>query len=203
MFFSFDGIDGVGKTTQIELFAEWLNHRGLDVVVFRDPGGTKLSEMVRNILLQSSDDTQICNQAEMLLYMSARAQLVHEKIVPSLEAGKTVIADRYVLATLAYQGHGGLLSCEQIRAVGDVATQGRYPDLTFLLDLDPKTSDARRNREPDRVEQRGISYLQRVRDGFLAEAKAQANIVVIDANATVQDIQDEIQSIAEKMLEGG
>ena len=201
MFFSFDGIDGVGKTTQIELFAEWLGERGLDAVVFRDPGGTKLSEMVREILLQSSDDTPICNQAEMLLYMAARAQLVQQKILPSLAAGKTVIADRYVLATLAYQGHGGKLSSDEIRSVGDVATQGRYPDLTFVLDLDPQISDQRRKREPDRMEQRGLEYLQRVREGFLAEAKSHENIVIIDANDTVENVQSAIQSAAKKHLE--
>src|SRR3970040_2412778 len=107
MFFSFDGIDGVGKTTQMDLFCDWLRQGGHDVVTCRDPGRTPLGERIRDILLHGDAQTPIGRRSEMLLYMAARAQLVDQVIRPALEAGKVVIADRYLLANVAYQGHAG------------------------------------------------------------------------------------------------
>src|SRR5262245_41764155 len=128
MFFSFDGIDGVGKTTQMDLFCAWLRERGEEVVTCRDPGSTPLGEKVREILLHSGDDTPIARRSEMLLYMAARAQLVEEVIRPALAAGKTIVSDRYLLANLVYQGHAGGLDLESVRKVGLVAIDGVEPD---------------------------------------------------------------------------
>lgn len=199
MFFSFDGIDGAGKTTQIDRFAEWLVQRGHDVAVYRDPGGTELSERIRDILLDKSS-IAMSAEAEMMLYMAARTQLVRERIEPDLAAGKTVIVDRYVLATLAYQGHAGDVSLSAIRSIGDFATARHYPDLTFLLDVDPHLSQRRRTGEPDRMEQRGLEYLARVRQGFLEEAASQPTIVVIDANESVESVHRAICKAAEEAV---
>ncbi len=199
MFFSFDGIDGAGKTTQIERFAKWLTRRGHEVTVYRDPGSTELSERIRAILLDKTG-IPISAEAEMMLYMTARTQLLRESIMPDLANGKTVIVDRYVLATLAYQGHAGDVSLDAIRSVGDFATDGNYPVLTFVLDLDPKVSHARRDREPDRMEARGLEYLATVRQGFLIEAESNDSICVIDASQPIDDVEQAIRSAAESVL---
>src|SRR5258708_5597376 len=111
-FFSFDGVDGVGKSTQIDLFSQWLRQLGHDVVTCRDPGGTELGEAVRELLLQRHD-LNIGRMAEMLLYMASRAQLVEQVIQPALAAGKTVVSDRFLLANVVYQGHAGGLDPNQ------------------------------------------------------------------------------------------
>jgi dTMP kinase len=202
MFFCFDGIDGAGKTTQIKLFADWLTAQEREFVVFRDPGGTPLSERIRDLLLSRSN-IPIGIRAEMLLYMAARTQLVQEGILPAIEAGKIVITDRYTLATVAYQGYGGGLPVDQIRAVAAVATQNCSPDRTFLLDLDPIRGRDRRNLEPDRIEARGDDYLLRVRNGFLAEARLDPRISVIDAARPIQEVQQAVRQIATPMLHSG
>ena len=197
MFYSFDGIDGVGKTTQIEAFCLWLGDQGQDVVFCRDPGTTALGEQLREIVLNSNDQTTISPRSEMLIYMAARAQLVEEVIKPALSAGKTVVSDRFLLANIVYQGYAGGLSVEEVRTVGKVATAGISPDCTFLLDMDPAKALERLNRELDRVESRGDEYRNRLRAGFLAEAKVMGESVhVIDADREPKVIQSEIQAIA-------
>ena len=135
LFFSFDGIDGVGKSTQLRLFCEWLVQRGIDPVVCRDPGSTPLGEKIREILLNIDHRTAIGSRSETLLYMAARAQLVDEVIHPALTAGRTVVSDRYLLANIAYQGYAGGVDVEALRQVGSIATDRLLPDCTFLLDM--------------------------------------------------------------------
>ncbi|MAT71019.1 MAG: dTMP kinase [Planctomycetaceae bacterium] len=201
MFFSFDGIDGGGKSTQLELFGEWLRQRGVEPIVCRDPGSTPLGERVREILLDSGDETPIAARSEMLLYMAARAQLVEEVIRPALAAGRTVVSDRYLLANVVYQGHAGGLAVEAVRAVGAVATDGVTPDCTFLLDLDPAAAHGRLDRELDRMERRGDDYRQRLREGFLTEARHMgAGVHVIDAARTIDQVHAEITTIAARIL---
>ena len=134
MFFSFDGVDGVGKSTQIRLLAEALRERGREVVTCRDPGGTALGERLRDILL-NHHATPIHRRSEMLLFMASRAQLVEEVIRPALAEGKIVISDRYLLATVVYQAHAGGLSPDDVWRVGEVTVGGIMPKLTFLLDM--------------------------------------------------------------------
>ena len=122
-FFSFDGIDGVGKTTQIQLFSQWLQELGHEVVVCRDPGSTELGEKIRQLLLSRST-MALGVRSEMLLYMAARAQLVDEIIRPALQAERTVISDRFLLANMAYQGYAGGLGIEPLSRVGQIATDG-------------------------------------------------------------------------------
>ena len=199
MFFSFDGIDGVGKSTQMGLFVDWLQGRGLDVVTCRDPGGTELGEKLRQILLEKSD-TPICRRAEMLLYMASRAQLVEQLIKPALQDRKVVVSDRFLLANVVYQGHAGGLSIDDLWQVGDIAVDRVAPAQIFVLDMDVADAVKRMNREPDRMESQGTSYMEAVRQGFLAEADRRAEIVVIDAARAVESIQMDIQTAAETVL---
>ena len=201
MFISFDGIDGVGKSTQIRLFSEWLNDRGQPYVICRDPGSTPLGERIREILLHSDVNTPIGRRSEMLLYMAARAQLVDEVIQPALESGKVVVADRFLLANLVYQGHAGGLDVELIRRVGTIAIDGIQPDCTFLLDMSPEAAHRRLARSLDRMEKLGEDYRGRLRDGFLAEAaRSDKTIRVINADRSVEVIQSEIRSIATEVF---
>ena len=199
MFFSFDGIDGVGKSTQVALFVQWLHERGAEVVQCRDPGSTPLGEAIRKILLNHGE-ARVDQHAEMLLYMAARAQMVAELIKPALTAGKTVVCDRYLLANIAYQAYGAGLPVDEVKAVGKVAIQGIKPDVTFVLDIDPQAV-AERFQSLDRMEARGLDFQQRVRDGFLREAALQpAKFPVIDAAASIESIQEQIRRIAEPLV---
>lgn len=203
-FFVFDGVDGAGKSTQIERFRTWLESRGHDVTLCRDPGTTELGEKIRALLLQSTD-IAIGFRAEMLLYMAARAQLVEQMIRPALQAGKTVISDRFLLANVVYQGHAGGLDISTLWDVGRVATQGVKPNLTIVLDLDPEVAAQRRQSAPDRLERRGLDYFRRVRAGFLKEASgAPDEIAVIDASRSADDVELAIQEAVERAaLRGG
>lgn len=201
MFFSFDGIDGVGKTTQMRLFGEWLAEQGREVVTCRDPGSTALGERVREILLTSDESTPIAGRSEMLLYMAARAQLVDEVIRPALAAGKMVVSDRYLLANVVYQGHAGGLNVQDVRDVGRVATAGLTPDCTFVLDMSPSVARQRMGDELDRVESRGDDYRESLRRGFLEEvAQLDERFHVVSAERSINDIQTEIRSIASSTM---
>ena len=201
MFFSFDGIDGVGKSTQLALFAQWLSDQGHQVVTCRDPGSTPLGERIRSLLLAHDERMPIHRRAEMLLYMAARAQLVEEVIRPALSAGKIVVSDRYLLANVVYQAYAGGLPLESVRQVGQITIAGALPDAVFLLDMEPTQADARLNRQRDRMEQQGTEFRQRLRQGFLAEARLLPHTIhVIDGSRPVQDVQLAIREIAAALL---
>jgi dTMP kinase len=196
MFYSFDGIDGVGKSTQIKLFCEWLRERGEEVVECRDPGSTAVGEAVREILLQRHD-LALGRMSEMLLYMAARAQLVEQVIQPALAAGKTVVSDRFLLSNVVYQGHAGGLDAAELWKLGQFITRGIEPDLTFLLDMPPEAAAGRIQRELDRMELRGDDFRQQLRVGFLAEAKRRPDkIAVIDASRSIDEVQAAIRAAA-------
>lgn len=193
MFYSFDGIDGVGKTTQLDLFCQWLRTRGEEVVTCRDPGSTPLGERLREVLLHSGEETPIAARSEMLLYMAARAQLVEEVIRPALDAGKTVVSDRFLLANIVYQAYAGGLEVDIVRTVGQIAIDGVMPDQVLLLDLDPEVADARVGGEKDRMEQRGLDYRKKLRAGFLQEADLDpGRISVVDASQSVEAVHQQI-----------
>jgi len=203
MFFSFDGIDGVGKSTQIDLFCQWLADGGYAVTACRDPGSTPLGERIRSLLLAHDPHTPIDRRAEMLLYMAARAQLVEQVIRPALEQGEVVVSDRYLLANVVYQGHAGGLPIDQVRTVGQVAVAGVMPDAVFLLDLPVALADQRLGRERDRMEDQGAAFRERLRTGFLAEAQRDnGRVHVVDATRDVAAVQQAIRQIAEPLLKG-
>ena len=192
MFLSFDGGEGSGKSTQIELTCKWLRGLGQNVVACRDPGSTELGDAVREILLHRSD-LYIDRRSEMLLYMAARSQLVEQIIRPALNQGLTVVSDRYLLANIAYQGYAGGLDIDTILAVGCIATDGIMPDLTIFLDVPLNVSTTRINRPLDRMERMGDEFHMKVREGFLAEAAKHPDIIkVIDATRSVDEVQAQI-----------
>lgn len=200
MFFSFDGVDGGGKTTQIALFCDWLQDAGHDVVACRDPGSTPLGEAVRAIVL-GERDVPVTRRSEMLLYMAARAQLVEEIIRPALDAGKVVVSDRYLLANVVYQGYAGGLDVDSLWRVGEVATGGLLPDLTFVLDLSPAGAAERLRRPLDRMERQSESFRAALRAGYLAEAaRRPERAVVIDAARTVEAVQADVRRAASPRL---
>jgi dTMP kinase len=201
MFFSFDGIDGVGKSTQLALFAQWLEDQGCSVVTCRDPGSTPLGEQIRNLLLAHGDEPPIHRRAEMLLYMAARAQLVESVIRPALEAGSTVVSDRFLLANIVYQAYAGGLPLESVRQVGEITVAGVFPDAVFLLDMEPSKADLRINRPLDRMERQGAEFRERLRAGFLAESqRSPQRIHVLDANCPVEELQSRIRAIATGLI---
>jgi dTMP kinase len=192
MFFSFDGVDGVGKSTQIRLLGEVLRARGREVVTCRDPGGTPLGERLRDILLDHHG-IAIHRRSEMLLYMASRAQLVEEVIRPALAAGNTVISDRYLLANVVYQGHAGGLDSADVWRVGEITVGGLLPDLVFVLDMPAERAASRIQRAHDRMEARGLAYLETVRQGFLIEARQRPEtIVVVDADRPAEVVHADI-----------
>jgi len=200
LFFTLDGVDGAGKSTQIDLFVEWLRENRHEVVSCRDPGTTELGERLRQIVLESAD-VDIHPQCETLIYMAARAQLVEEIIRPALAEGKVVVSDRFLLANVVYQGYGFSLDIEQLWQVGRFATGEIEPTKTFVLDLDVDTAQARRQGTADRMERRDRDYFQRLRQGFLTEAQRQPErIYVIDANRSIAEIQSEIRRVASAVL---
>ena len=194
-FITLDGLDGSGKTLQLSRLAGWLRDRGIDVVTCRDPGSTATGDAVRAILLDRHD-LALAATTEMLLYMAARAQLVAEVVRPALERGSWVVSDRYLLANVVYQGHAGGLEPDVVRSVGAIATGGLAPDLTLLLDVDLATAARRLARPLDRLERRGDDYRNRVRAGYLAEARADpGRIVVVDATDGPDVVADRIRTI--------
>ena len=201
MFLCFDGVDGVGKSTQSRAFCQWLRELGRDVVNCRDPGSTELGEALRKIVLEDHG-TPLHRRSEMLLYMAARAQLVEEVIRPALDAGKDVVCDRFLLANVVYQGHAGGLDVDDVWQIGQLATANIEPDLTILLDMDADSAACRINREKDRMESQGLDYLRRVRDGYLAEARRRPDwIVVIDAAREADLVHAEIRHTVEALWE--
>jgi dTMP kinase len=200
MFFCFDGLDGVGKTTQMDRFVAWLREAGHDVVRCYDPGCTPLGEAIREILL--GHKLPIARTSEMLLFMAARAQMVAEVIRPALEQGQTVVSDRYLLANVVYQGHAGGLDVDVIWRIGQVATAGILPDLVFVLDMPPQAAAARIDRQLDRMETQGPEYQARLRQGFLVEAaKDPQRTVVIDATRDIDAVQADIRAAAGRVLQ--
>ncbi|HMD53713.1 MAG TPA: dTMP kinase [Phycisphaerae bacterium] len=182
-FIVFDGLDGCGKTTQLDILEGKLTKQGIAVRRVRDPGGTAIGEQIREILLTSKGDGMSI-RTEMLLYMASRAQLVFEEIKPSLSMGKTVLSDRFTSSTLAYQGAAGGLKLEQIIEVTQTATEGLWPDLTIILDISVETAMARMQStvkrggaalQPglfhDRIENRVADFHHQVREGFLEQIK--------------------------------
>lgn len=199
MFLSIDGGDGAGKSTQVALLVEWLQNQGRKVETCRDPGSSRLGEVVRELLLHR-DDLAISRRTEMLLYMAARAQLVEEVIRPALESGKIVVSDRYLLANVVYQGHAGGLDVQALWRVGEIATGGLLPDLTIVLDVPPEVANSRMQRQRDRMEQQGDAFHGRVRQGFLTEAAQRPDrIAVVDASQSVDQVQAAIRQAVERM----
>ncbi|MDD3375660.1 MAG: dTMP kinase [Candidatus Omnitrophica bacterium] len=199
-FITFEGSEGCGKSTQAKLLCDYLQDKNRKVLHIREPGGIKISEKIRSILLDVQNE-EMTKECEVLLYMAARAQLVEEIIAPALKKGIIVVCDRFLDSTLAYQGYGCGIDVNLIEQVGFFATKGIVPDITFLLDMETSKGLSRIRQSKDRIEQRPLEYHDCVRKGYLALAKKEPKrIKVIEANDSKDSIQQQIQEVISRML---
>lgn len=191
LFITFEGADGSGKTTQIELLDEYLLGKKKKTLLTREPGSRGLGTKIREILLNY--EGEVSSTAESFLFLADRAQHVDRIIKPALEEGRIVLCDRHTDSTLAYQGYGRQLDIERIKYLNDIATGGLKPDLTIVFDVDVETSMARITRSRDRMESAGIEFFNRVREGYLEIARLEPERVkVINANDKVENIHKKI-----------
>jgi dTMP kinase len=198
---AFEGVEGTGKSTQLELLRQALEGRGREVVVTREPGGTPAGERVRDLLLDPG--VELAPQAEALLFAAARAELVERVIRPALERGAVVLCDRYLDSSLAYQGGARGLGRGPVTEVNRFATGGILPDLVVLLDLDPAAGLARRAGDPDRIEAQDLGFHRRVREAFLDLAAADlSRFCVVDAARPVPEVAARVRTAVLALLEG-
>ena len=198
-FITFEGIDGSGKTTQINLLEQKLIKEGISPLILREPGGTRLSERIRQILLDRKN-INLSSVAESLLFVAARAQLVSDQIKPALEQGKYVICDRFIDSTVAYQGYGRRLNVEYLEQLNNYATDNIHPDITIILDINPEKAALRKQSDtPDRMEDIGIDFFLRVQKGYYEIATRHLKrCVIIDTTRSVEEIQSTIQRLVFK-----
>lgn len=198
-FFCLEGIDGCGKSTQINLLLEELGRRGIPAVRIREPGGTEISEKIRSLIL-SPTNGKMAPVTELMLYNAARAQLLHEVVSPALEQGKVVIADRFAWSTLAYQGYGRQLDLSMIQSLVKVAVGNTWPCQTFILDIPVHVFQeraAKEERELDRMEQEKQDFFERVRFGYQSLANQEPEqITLLDGTRSAMTIhKDILQSV--------
>lgn len=203
MFIAIEGPDGSGKSTQARLLAGYLAEQGVDYIAVREPGGTPAGDAIRQLVLDPN--TVLTELGEALLYAAARAQLVQDVILPALARGTWVISDRYLFSSLAYQGYGLGLDLDFVRDINLRAVQNRLPDLTFMLDAEPKLGITRQQTQRgrlDRIEQRDLYFHQRVREGYQDLAR-QYKLQALDASLGIEDAHLAIrQTIESKIREG-
>ncbi len=197
---AFEGAEGSGKSTQMDLAHQLLKKNKIATLLLREPGGVKISEKIRKILLDCKNEN-MADACEVLLYMAARAQLVDEVIAPALKKGKIILCDRFLDSTVVYQGYGNGVDLDFIRRVGQFATQGIQPDLTLLFDIAAKKGLARIKREKDRIEKRALTYHERVRKGYLDIARREpSRIRCIPAQQSREEIQVVVKRYLEELL---
>lgn len=201
---TFEGIEGSGKSTQIERLSSYLMDKGLPVLTTLEPGGTPLGTKLREVLLNSKAD-EIIPLSELFLYLAERAQHVREMIIPALSEGKIVISDRFLDATVAYQGYGRNLDLTLIEKLNGLASQGIKPDLTILLDMETTSGieRARRDGKGDRLEKEGNFFHNRVREGYLRIAALEPERVkIVNASDSVDTITVTIRKYVDELLAG-
>ena len=202
-FIVFEGPDGSGKTTILKKVNEVLTNQGYKVNVFREPGGTKISEKIRDIIIDN-DNKEMADKTEALLFAASRAQLVEEKFKPLLNKGEIIFSDRYVLSSLTYQGVGRKLGIKEVQAINIFATSGIKPDITIFFDIDYKEALLRKraNFSADRLENEDFQFHKDIFDAYLDMAeKFKEDIVKIDASLSVDEVTDNVLSLIYKILE--
>ena len=194
LFITFEGTDGCGKTTQIEMLKDYFEKQGRTVLLTREPGAKGLGTKLREILLNY--DGEVSPVCESFLFLADRAQHVHSIIKPAVARGEIVLCDRHTDSTVAYQGYGRELDIEQIKMLNNIATSGLKPDLTFIFDIDIDTAQKRVGKNKDRMESAGIEFFKRVRNGYLEIAKQEPERVkVLDGSKSIETIHNELLEI--------
>lgn len=202
LFITVEGTDGSGKTTQIKLMEEYIRSKGYEVVLTREPGGTRISEAIRDLILNPSN-TDIVPLTEMILYAASRAQHVCEVIKPAVNEGKVVICDRFVDSSYAYQGCGRGVDLKLVADVNRVAIDGMVPDITFFLDIDPKVALQRRinSTGADRIEQEKMDFHMRVYEAYKKMALLYSDrIKTINATQTIEEISSQINAYLAELI---
>ena len=199
LFITFEGADGCGKTTQLNLLKDYLENNGYEVVLTREPGGKGLGEKIREILLNY--DGEVSNRCESFLFLADRAQNIDIIVNPAIEQGKIVLCDRHTDSSVAYQGYGRGLDINQINTLNTLATNNKKPDLTLVFDVDIETSMQRVGNEKDRMESAGKDFFNRVRNGYLELAKQEPErIKVVDSTKSIQEVQKDVLEIIKTKL---
>ena len=206
-FITFEGPEGGGKSTQVQALAEWLRKQGKAVVVTREPGGTRLAELIRGLVRDAMDDPPV-TRCEVLLFLASRAQVVSQVIRPALARGDWVVCDRFADSTFAYQGFGRGIDVQLLKNFNDFVTEGLVPDMTLLLDVPPEVSRERLAARQaataatgDRIETAGEMFHRRLREGFFELAHAEPKrFVVIDATQAVEKVAAIVQDAARRLL---
>jgi dTMP kinase len=203
MFVSFEGIDGSGKSTQFRLFKKYLEKEKEDFIVIREPGSTRAGEDIREILLHK--EYNLCPEAELLLFLASRAQIVREIIIPNLQKGKVVIADRFLDSSLAYQAYGRGLSVDLVKNMNSFAVDRCLPDLTFLIDISARKAIKRKqkNARNDKIETEGVEFFERVRNGYLTIAEENKDrVYIFDGEKSPNTLHKEIVKVFRKRKGG-
>ena len=202
-FISIEGVEGAGKSTQVSFIQDYLTSLGKTVVVTREPGGTELSEKIRNLLLEPSPNS-MDNDTELLLMFASRAEHVSKVINPALHRGEWVLCDRFLDATYAYQGAGRGIQKQRIQQIADWTLKGLTPDLTLLFDLPVELGLERvleRKGEMDRFEQEKINFFKKIRKSYLKSAKAEPNrIKIVDASLSITKIQKQLTQLIKPLI---
>ena len=203
---SFEGAEGSGKTTQIELLMPRLEKLGREVIVTREPGGSPIGEEIRHLLIRANGSEDMCPETELLLFAASRAQLVREVLLPNLQAGKIVLCDRYLDSTTVYQGVARSLAKDPVEQINKFAVGDVTPDLTFILDVPAEISVQRVKHRasdlPDRIEQENIGFYRIVREGYLWLAKSMPErFHVIDGTKTSGAIQKEVWQSVKRLID--
>ncbi len=199
LFITFEGADGCGKTTQLNLLKDYLEQNGHEVVLTREPGGKGLGEKLREILLNY--DGEVSNRCESFLFLADRAQNIDTIVTPAIEQGKIVLCDRHTDSSVAYQGYGRGLDINQINTLNNLATNNKKPDLTLVFDVDIETSMKRVGNEKDRMESAGKDFFNRVRNGYLELAKQEPNrIKVINSTKSIEEVQKDVLKVIKNYL---
>jgi dTMP kinase len=204
LFITFEGIDGCGKSTQINLLHTKLTASGHQTILTREPGGTIISDQIRSIIL-NPENKGMTQKCELLLYLAARAQHVEEKIIPELENGKIVLCDRFEESTFVYQGYGRQLFMSRIEDINTYATKSLVPNHTFVIDIDPDESEKRliaRNPKKDRMEENDRSFFERIRNGFKERVHLYPErMTLLDGSLPISTISDTILNMVLKLIE--
>ena len=191
MFITLDGIDGVGKSTQIKQLLGYFEEIGEETLLVRDPGTTRIGGKLRELLLES--DLELHRRTEAMLFMASRCEMVETILLPAIADGKTVISDRFLLANVVYQSVGGVVQPDLLWKMGRLANGGLIPDLTILLDMPAQRSMERLGNEKDRMESRGVDYMEEVRQAFLQQLPHSSdNTLVINADQSPEDVSREM-----------